>query len=77
MRPEGTYAFLDCTEWCKSMEGPLQKLQQQAQVGGIWQDGVAFHGPLASKESGDCRCPGKASLDCLDKYVFNVLSAPR
>ncbi|MDO5134892.1 MAG: aminotransferase class I/II-fold pyridoxal phosphate-dependent enzyme [Eubacteriales bacterium] len=46
-KPEGTYMlFLDCTEWCREHgKGVRDLLAAGIQVGVIWQDGIAFHGP--------------------------------
>lgn len=48
-RPQGTYMlFLDCTEWCKEHGITIDELQKKGyEVGVVWQDGRAFHGPCA------------------------------
>ena len=79
-RPEGTYMlFLDCTEWCKKHGRTITELQAAGiEVGVIWQDGVAFHGPCHIRMNLALPLSRvKEAFDRLDKYVFNVLSAPR
>ena len=48
-RPQGTYMlFLDCTEWCEEHGITIDELQAKGyEVGVVWQDGRAFHGPCA------------------------------
>ena len=79
-KPEGTYMlFLDCTEWCKKHGKTITELQAAGiEVGVIWQDGVAFHGPCHIRMNLALPLSRvKEAFDRLDKYVFNVLSAPR
>ena len=79
-RPEGTYMlFLDCTEWCKKHGRTITELQAAGiEVGVIWQDGVAFHGQCHIRMNLALPLSRvKEAFDRLDKYVFNVLSAPR
>lgn len=48
-RPQGTYMlFLDCTKWCKEHGTTIDEVQAKGyEVGVVWQDGRAFHGPCA------------------------------
>ena len=48
-KPQGTYMlFLDCTEWCKEHGTTIDEVQAKGyEVGVVWQDGRAFHGPCA------------------------------
>lgn len=74
-RPEGTYMlFLDCTQYCARRKKTIDGLQRAGfEVGVVWQDGRAFHGPchirmnlalpLSRLEEAFAR---------LDKYVFNA-----
>ena len=77
-KPEGTYMlFLDCTEWCKKHGKTITELQAAGiEVGVIWQDGVALHGPchiLMNLALPLSRV--KEAFDRLDKYVFNLQEA--
>ena len=73
-KPEGTYMlFLDCTEWCQKHGKSITELQAAGiEVGVIWQDGVAFHGPCHIRMN--LALPFsrvKEAFERLDKYVFN------
>lgn len=73
-KPEGTYMlFLDCTEWCQRHGKSITELQAAGiEVGVIWQDGVAFHGPCHIRMN--LALPFsrvKEAFERLDKYVFN------
>ena len=77
-RPEGTYMlFLDCTEWCKKHGRTITELQAAGiEVGVIWQDGVAFHGPCHIRMNLALPLSRvKEAFDRLDKYVFNLQEA--
>ena len=77
-KPEGTYMlFLDCTEWCKKHGKTITELQAAGiEVGVIWQDGVAFHGPCHIRMNLALPLPRvKEAFDRLDKYVFNLQEA--
>ena len=74
-KPEGTYMlFLDCTEWCKKHGKTITELQAAGiEVGVIWQDGVAFHGPCHIRMNLALPLSRvKEAFDRLDKYVFNL-----
>ena len=77
-KPEGTYMlFLDCTEWCKKHGKTITELQAAGiEVGVIWQDGVAFHGPCHIRMNLALPLSRvKEAFDRLDKYVFNLQEA--
>lgn len=77
-KPEGTYMlFLDCTEWCKKHGKTITELQAAGiEVGVIWQDGVAFHGPCHIRMNLALPLSRvKEAFDRLDKYVFNPQEA--
>jgi len=74
-KPEGTYMlFLDCEQWCKEHNKTIDELQKAGvEVGVIWQDGRAFHGPYGIRMN--LALPTakvKEAFDRLDKYVFNA-----
>lgn len=74
-RPEGTYMlFLDCTEWCKQHDKTIEEVQRAGiEVGVIWQDGRAFHGPCHIRMNLALPLSRvREAFDRLDKYVFNV-----
>lgn len=72
-KPEGTYMlFLDCTEWCKEHGKTIRELLEAGiEVGVIWQDGVAFHGPCHIRMN--LALPFsrvQEAFERLQKYVF-------
>lgn len=74
-KPQGTYMlFLDCTKWCEAHGKTIDDVQKAGyEVGVIWQDGRAFHGPCAIRMN--LALPFsrvKEAFDRLDKYVFNA-----
>lgn len=74
-KPEGTYMlFLDCTEWCKQHGKTIEEVQRAGiEVGVIWQDGRAFHGPCHIRMNLALPLSRvREAFDRLDKYVFNV-----
>ena len=75
---------LTCFSWtvqsgAKKHGRTITELQAAGiEVGVIWQDGVAFHGPCHIRMNLALPLSRvKEAFDRLDKYVFNVLSAPR
>ncbi len=75
MHPEGTYIlFIDCTEWCKTHGKSICELYRAGlEVGVIWQDGTAFHGPCHIRMN--LALPRERLEEAflrLDKYVFNA-----
>lgn len=73
-RPQGTYMlFLDCTQWCAAHGRTIGQLQQAgAEVGVIWQDGRAFHGPCHIRMNLALpRAVVEEAFDRLDQYVFH------
>lgn len=73
-KPQGTYMlFLDCTKWCEAHGKSIEDLQKAGyEVGVIWQDGRAFHGPCHIRMN--LALPFqrvKEAFDRLDQYVFN------
>uniref|UniRef100_UPI0040560588 MalY/PatB family protein n=1 Tax=Acetatifactor sp. TaxID=1872090 RepID=UPI0040560588 len=74
-KPEGTYMlFLDCEEWCREHHKTMDELLLAgAEVGVIWQDGRAFHGPCHIRMNLALPLSRvKEAFERLDKYVFNV-----
>lgn len=74
-RPQGTYMlFLDCTEWCEAHGKTIGELQNAGyEVGVVWQDGRAFHGPCAIRMN--LALPFsrvKEAFERLEQYVFHV-----
>ena len=72
--PQGTYMlFLDCTKWCASHGKSIDELQRAgAEVGVMWQDGRAFHGPCHIRMNLALpRSRVEEAFARLDKYVFN------
>ena len=72
--PEGTYMlFLDCTQWCAQHGKTIDQLQRAGvEVGVIWQDGRAFHGPCHIRMN--LALPltlVQEAMDRLDRYVFH------
>jgi cystathionine beta-lyase len=74
-RPQGTYMlFIDCAGWLEKNGKTMDELLKAGwDVGVVWQDGRAFHGPthirlnLALPLSRVQEAFGR-----LDKYVFNA-----
>ena len=74
-KPQGTYMlFLDCTKWCEAHGKTIDELQKAGvEVGVIWQDGRAFHGPCHIRMNLALPLSRvKEAFDRLDKYVFNA-----
>jgi len=74
-KPEGTYMlFLDCTKWCEKHNKTVEDVQRAGtEVGVIWQDGRAFHGPCHIRMNLALPLSRvKEAFDRLDKYVFNA-----
>ncbi len=74
-RPQGTYMlFLDCTEWCEKHHKTIDEvLRAGAEVGVIWQDGRAFHGPCHIRMNLALPLSRvEEAFHRLDKYVFNA-----
>ena len=72
-KPQGTYMlFLDCTRWCEKNGKTLDDLLQAGwDVGVVWQDGRAFHGPCHIRLN--LALPFakvQEAFDRLDRYVF-------
>ena len=79
-RPQGTYMlFVNCEEWCKAHDKSLEDVLKMGYEAGVfWQNGKPFHGEWYIRMN--LALPTsrvKEAFDRLDKYVFNVLSAPR
>ncbi len=73
-KPQGTYMlFLDCTQWCAQHKKTLDELLRAGvEVGVIWQDGRAFHGPCHIRMN--LALPTsllKEALSRLDQHVFH------
>ena len=74
-KPQGTYMlFIDCKDWLEKHGKTMDQLMQAGwDVGGVWQDGRAFHGQthirlnLASPLS-----RVREAFERLDKFVFNA-----
>ena len=74
-KPQGTYMlFLDCTEWCTKRGNTIDELQKMGyDVGVVWQDGRAFHGPCHIRMNLALpRARVEEAFARLDKYVFNA-----
>lgn len=74
-RPQGTYMlFIDCSEWCKKHDLTIEDVQRSGiEVGVIWQDGRAFHGPCHIRMNLALPLSRvKEAFKRLDTYVFNV-----
>ena len=72
-KPQATYMlFLDCEEWCKEHGKTIDDVQKAGlEVGVLWQDGRAFHGPYGIRMN--LALPYarvKEAFERLDKYVF-------
>ena len=75
MKPQGTYMlFLDCEQWCKAHGKTVDELLKAGyDVGVVWQDGRAFHGPWHIRMNLALPLSRvKEAFDRLDKYVFNA-----
>ena len=73
-KPQGTYMlFLDCSKWCADHGKDIGALQRAgAEVGVMWQDGRAFHGPCHIRMNLALpRSRVEEAFARLDKYVFN------
>ncbi len=74
-KPQGTYMlFLDCTKWCEAHGKTIDEVQKAgAEVGVIWQDGRAFHGPCHIRMNLALPLSRvQEAFDRLNKYVFNA-----
>ena len=75
MKPQGTYMlFLDCEQWCKKHGKTVDDLLKAGHdVGVMWQDGRAFHGPYHIRMNLALPLSRvQEAFDRLDKYVFNA-----
>lgn len=73
-RPQATYMlFLDCEAYCKAHDLTLDDVQRAGlEVGVLWQDGRAFHGPWHIRMN--LALPFsrvQEAFERLDQYVFN------
>ena len=73
-KPQATYMlFLDCEEWCREHGKTIDDVQKAGlEVGVLWQDGRAFHGPYGIRMN--LALPFarvQEAFERLDKYVFN------
>ncbi len=74
-QPQGTYMlFLDCTKWCEAHGKTIDELEKAGvEVGVIWQDGRAFHGPCHIRMNLALPLSRvQEAFHRLDKYVFNA-----
>ncbi len=74
-KPQGTYMlFLDCAKWCEKHGKTIDQVQKAgAEVGVIWQDGRAFHGPCHIRMNLALPLSRvQEAFQRLDKYVFNA-----
>ncbi len=74
-KPQGTYMlFLDCEEWCRKHGKTMDELMKAGwDVGVIWQDGRAFHGPWHIRMNLALPLSRvQEAFERLDKYVFNA-----
>lgn len=72
-RPQATYMlFLDCEEYCSTHGITIEEVQKAGlEVGVLWQDGRAFHGPYHIRMNLALPfCKLKEAFDRLDRYVF-------
>ena len=74
-KPQGTYMlFLDCAEWLKAHGKTMDELMKAGwDVGVVWQDGRAFHGPTHIRMN--LALPLSRVQEAfrrLDQYVFNA-----
>ena len=73
-RPQGTYMlFIDCAGWLEKTGKSLDELLRAGwDVGVVWQDGRAFHGPTHIRLNLALPLSRvQEAFDRLDKYVFN------
>ncbi len=74
-QPQGTYMlFLDCTKWCEKHGKTIDEVQKAGvEVGVIWQDGRAFHGPCHIRMNLALPLSRvQEAFERLNKYVFNA-----
>ena len=74
-KPQGTYMlFLDCGKWLEKTGKTMDELMQAGwDVGVVWQDGRAFHGPTHIRMNLALPLSRvQEAFDRLDKYVFNA-----
>ena len=74
-KPQGTYMlFIDCAGWLEKTGKTMDELLQAGwDVGVVWQDGRAFHGPTHIRMNLALPLSRvKEAFDRLDKYVFNA-----
>lgn len=73
-KPQATYMlFLDCEKWCKNHGKTIDELQRAGlEVGVMWQDGRAFHGPYSIRMNlAHPFLRVKEAFERLDQYVFH------
>ena len=74
-RPQGTYMlFIDCAGWLDKTGKTMDELLKAGwDVGVVWQDGRAFHGPTHIRLNLALPLSRvQEAFDRLDKYVFNA-----
>ena len=74
-KPQGTYMlFLDCTGWCAQHGKTIDELEAAGvEVGVLWQDGRAFHGPCHIRMNLALpRSRVEEAFQRLHQYVFNA-----
>ena len=74
-KPQGTYMlFIDCAGWLEKTGKTMDELLQAGwDVGVVWQDGRAFHGPTHIRMNLALPLSRvKEAFDRLDMYVFNA-----
>ncbi|MBE6979715.1 MAG: aminotransferase class I/II-fold pyridoxal phosphate-dependent enzyme [Ruminococcaceae bacterium] len=74
-RPQGTYMlFIDCAGWLEKTGKTMDELLKAGwDVGVVWQDGRAFHGPTHIRLNLALPLSRvQEAFDRLDKYVFNA-----
>ena len=74
-KPQGTYMlFIDCKQWLEKNNKTMDELLKAGwDVGVVWQDGRAFHGPTHIRIT--LALPMRRVIEAfqrLDLYVFNV-----
>ena len=74
-KPQGTYMlFIDCKQWLEKNNKTMDELLKAGwDVGVVWQDGRAFHGPTHIRIN--LALPMRRVIEAfqrLDLYVFNV-----
>lgn len=63
--------FLDCTEWCKEHGTTIDEVQTKGyEVGVVWQDGRAFHGPCAIRMN--LALPFSRVKEAFDRFAEHV-----